>query len=166
MHPDCELNVYMHNQRRAHQERASLCIKTNFLFASTPLSASNSVLLITFLLCPPLLGVVLPCVIFTQVPVFVPHGTFHVWNTVTVPGGVALIGGGRHVATIASLSSQWPVDRLAPVLVINGSGTVVSDLVVQANVLVGSNNVPGSSSLLAVRAGGAVVRRAHDACVL
>lgn len=89
---------------------------------------------------------------------FVPHGTFHVWNTVTVPGGVALIGGGRHVATIASLSSQWPVDRLAPVLVINGAGTVVSDLVVEANVLVGSDNVPGSSSLLAVRAGGALVR--------
>lgn len=93
----------------------------------------------------------------TGTPVFVPHGMFHIFDSLVIPGNTSLIGGGRHVATIASSFEHWPNDRLAPLMVINGDNTIVSDLFLQAEVPV-FDGIPAASCLLDVRANNTLVR--------
>ena len=79
--------------------------------------------------------------------VFIPHGTFHVQNTVYVPAGCALIGAGKHVATISTTAGAFPADPTTPVISVEApsergpsisgggaSSTFISDLVIQEEV--------------------------------
>jgi len=65
-------------------------------------------------------------------PVFVPHGTFLLRNTVTLRNGTVLIGGGKHVATLSfpESASEWP-QQAAPMLATvgcHGCAVFVSDI--------------------------------------
>ena len=86
--------------------------------------------------------------------VFVPHGTFHVHSTVFLPAGCALIGAGKHVATISSFQARFPANPVTPVISVrgrasgSGSGSIgdddsafVSDIVVQEEIVGVANKI-------------------------
>jgi len=81
--------------------------------------------------------------------VFVPHGTFHVHSTIFLHAGCALVGAGKHVATISTFQAVFPADPATPIISVRGSGdddqeeeeeeeeeeeAFVSDLVVQEEI--------------------------------
>jgi hypothetical protein len=90
-------------------------------------------------------------------PVFVPHGLFHVWDTIVISANTSLIGAGRHVATISSVPARWPRDRIAPVVTVTGARATISDVVIQAELAVAAG-IPPASCLLDVQADEVLVR--------
>ena len=60
----------------------------------------------------------------SHMAVFIPRGTFHVHSTVYVPAGCALIGAGKHVATISSTSEPIPSNPATPIISLEAAAGV------------------------------------------